>query len=430
MDETLVYFGGEVKALGEMKIAGYLVMYGDEKNVDLQGDFFTPETDFDLVGDSDKRFGYHDHGMDVTFKNQKIGVGTLTKKEKGVWLEAQLNRSSEYAQMVYDLAEKGELGLSSGSIAHLVRREKVGKSYKFTHWPIGEWSTTVQPAEPRTKRVFPLKSLFAAEEEITGELPQEEVPEVTGKNSIVSIPNGADLFRDALSVRRLSAYDLFGAAQCAFRDIAKGAGATPVTGVAVDIRGMVTQVASVFAGSLADLVTEQILDYLADRKPDEEFYVKGFEHAALHSFLVHGALATNGPVLNHSEEMATVTGEFAQIADSVLKGIDDFRGRFERRAQYRLAMKDGRVLSAANIAMLNGACDHTTKIRDAAEAIHGQLLTLIDVGTPKPKSVEPAELPVEPEIDAEADALKARIAKMTEMRLDYMRTEAAAYATA
>ena len=47
MDEekSLVYFGGELKSLGDGRFGGYLVRFGDPKNVDLTGDFFSKETD-------------------------------------------------------------------------------------------------------------------------------------------------------------------------------------------------------------------------------------------------------------------------------------------------------------------------------------------------------------------------------------------------
>jgi hypothetical protein len=43
-------------------------------------------------------------------------------------------------------------------VAHLVERERAGKAYKITKWPLAEASYTVRPANPRTLGVMPMKS--------------------------------------------------------------------------------------------------------------------------------------------------------------------------------------------------------------------------------------------------------------------------------
>ena len=45
MEDNLMYFGDQVKALGDGKVGGYLVRYGNPKEPDLTGDFFTKDTD-------------------------------------------------------------------------------------------------------------------------------------------------------------------------------------------------------------------------------------------------------------------------------------------------------------------------------------------------------------------------------------------------
>lgn len=154
-EDSLIAFGGAVKATGTMKFGGHLVLHTSHVDPDLTQDFFDTKTDFDLV-DGDRRSGYYNHGMDVKIGNHKIGVGTLKRDDLGLWLEAQLSERDEYAETVWKLLEDGALGLSSGALSHLVRRERVGKSYRITHWPVGEWSLTPTPAEPRTQAV-PLK---------------------------------------------------------------------------------------------------------------------------------------------------------------------------------------------------------------------------------------------------------------------------------
>lgn len=169
MDDVLINFGGALKSLGGNRVGGHLVLFGDAESHDLDGDWFGPDTDFDIEP-GDTRSGFFNHGLDVTFKNAKIGRGTLTKDEQGIYLEAELKvfdadkwtaekkaEREEYIAAVMKLVDEGECGLSSGAVSHLVRRKKTGKSFKVTDWPIGEWSITHTPAEART-RVMAIKS--------------------------------------------------------------------------------------------------------------------------------------------------------------------------------------------------------------------------------------------------------------------------------
>ena len=43
-ENNLVAFGGEIKALGDGKIGGYLIRFSDENTPDLVGDFFNAKT--------------------------------------------------------------------------------------------------------------------------------------------------------------------------------------------------------------------------------------------------------------------------------------------------------------------------------------------------------------------------------------------------
>lgn len=155
--ETPTYFGEAVKALGEGKVGGYLVRYSDPRTPDLTGDFFDAATDYG-ISDGATLPVYYQHGMDGVLKNRRIGRGLVKYDEAGLWLEAQLEMRDEYERMIYELAQTGKLGWSSGATSHLVDREPVGKSYHIKSWPIGEASLTPTPAEPRNSAV-PIKSL-------------------------------------------------------------------------------------------------------------------------------------------------------------------------------------------------------------------------------------------------------------------------------
>lgn len=163
MSEHLIAFGSELKALGDGRVGGYLVVFTDEDNPDLTGDFFAKDTDFGL--DEPRKVGvYYQHGRDEHLKSRRLGYAELSVTDAGVWMEAQLALRDEYERSIYDLIEAGKMGLSSGAVGHLVEREKTSKAYKITRWEIGEASITPTPAEPKTS-VIPLKSLFPDEDE-------------------------------------------------------------------------------------------------------------------------------------------------------------------------------------------------------------------------------------------------------------------------
>lgn len=135
-----------LKALGEGRVAGYLVYFGNPETRDLHGEYFTPETEYHLDW-YDRRPALYHHGLDKTVKAQPVGLITsVTKNDVGLWAEAQLAMHNEYAQSVYEMVEKGALGWSSGSIPHIV---KVDNDGRILEWPIVEGSLTPTPAEPR-----------------------------------------------------------------------------------------------------------------------------------------------------------------------------------------------------------------------------------------------------------------------------------------
>lgn len=156
--DALIYSGSAVKALGGGKIGGYLVLFGTPDQTDLAGDYFTKDTDF---GGAQTSPVLYQHGMDPSVGLSPVGAGPLKMDDIGIWIEAQLNMRTAYEKAVYGMAEADKLGWSSGTAAHLVKREMVagGKASRITSWPLGlDASLTPTPAEPRT-RALPLKSL-------------------------------------------------------------------------------------------------------------------------------------------------------------------------------------------------------------------------------------------------------------------------------
>lgn len=163
----------EIKSVDDDKVivAGYGVVFGGR---DLEGDVFTAETDFMLDYVPTKAVFYDHSQRPEPELNDPIGrVVKMTQDEKGLWIEAELERSAsyrEYIDAILELAGKGALGWSSGSVGHLVRREEKNYGAVIKRWPLVEFSLTPTPAEPRTLGVERLKALGIEE------TPEEETP--------------------------------------------------------------------------------------------------------------------------------------------------------------------------------------------------------------------------------------------------------------
>jgi hypothetical protein len=104
--ELLVTMGGEVKALEDGKVAGYLVRFSDASAPDLAGDYFTKETDFGPHKASPVL--YH-HGLDVKVGARVLGSAKMIIDEIGIWIEAQLNLRDKYEKAIHKLAQAGNL---------------------------------------------------------------------------------------------------------------------------------------------------------------------------------------------------------------------------------------------------------------------------------------------------------------------------------
>ncbi len=165
------------------RIGGYLVVWGNAKQRDLQGEYFTPETDLGLEWYEQRPVLYH-HGLDGSMKASVIGViDTLKADDTGLWAEAQLDLRQRYVRTVQNLVERGILGWSSGSLPHLVEVESDGR---IKCWPIVEGSLTPAPAEPRRTDVHTLKSAYSTLGlDISRlQLPAENEPDATAKEPL------------------------------------------------------------------------------------------------------------------------------------------------------------------------------------------------------------------------------------------------------
>lgn len=159
-NDTVITFGGELKALGDNRFGGYLVRFTSEVDPDLTLDYFDASTDFDTEFPT-KATVYWNHGIDPQVKRRKLGKADLRVDDFGVWAETILQERDEYEAYIAQLARAGKLGWSSSTAPNLVERVQVGKSKHIVLWPLGlDASLTHTPAEPRNE-VIALKSFSA-----------------------------------------------------------------------------------------------------------------------------------------------------------------------------------------------------------------------------------------------------------------------------
>lgn len=131
-------------------LGGWAIPFGGPVHggKDLEGEYFAPDTNFafDWFPDEGRPVLY-EHGTDPAIKLTVIGRQTSKRvdPDKGVWAQTQLNMAHRYAEVILQLAKKGVLGYSSGSVLAHIRRSGAGK---IAQWPWIELTLTPRPANP------------------------------------------------------------------------------------------------------------------------------------------------------------------------------------------------------------------------------------------------------------------------------------------
>lgn len=167
--ETLINFGGGLKVLGSGKqygkdpggprVGGYGVVYTGPDDLDLDGQFFSKDTNFWLPGGSEGvAWPIYGHAQDPTLSNKRFSSEPwkVRDDDAGLWMEGQLEIADKYDEMILEEGIKpGKMGLSTGALPHLVSvSEAEGEKNVGEHiddWPLYEVSITPQPSEFRTK---------------------------------------------------------------------------------------------------------------------------------------------------------------------------------------------------------------------------------------------------------------------------------------
>lgn len=137
----------------DLDIEGLLAPWGGPFNgSDIAGERFSAKTDFALDWFPDGRPLLYHHGLDPDAGAAVVGrISEVKTTDKGLWMRAQLDAASKYYGAIKELIKQGKLGLSSGSMRHLV---EVSKSGEILRWPLIEGSLTPTPANPDAEVSF------------------------------------------------------------------------------------------------------------------------------------------------------------------------------------------------------------------------------------------------------------------------------------
>ncbi|MGI8657226.1 MAG: hypothetical protein ACR2K4_00460 [Candidatus Limnocylindria bacterium] len=127
-------------------LEGLAIPFGSPSRRDLQGEYFTKQTDFhfDWYPQDGRPTLYH-HGLDDEVAGETIGRQISHEvKADGVWVEVQLAKRSKWVELIRRLLDRDGLGFSSGALPSLVKTSK--STGEILSWPWVELSTTPTPA--------------------------------------------------------------------------------------------------------------------------------------------------------------------------------------------------------------------------------------------------------------------------------------------
>jgi len=233
--DLLTVYSDAIKSdrLGSVK--GYLVRFGSPDSTDLEGDYFTPQTDFGFPIKAGQRVPlnlYYHHGMDKFVGKKSIGTGFVKMDETGLWYEAQLDMADEYGSMIAKLCKQGKMGYSSGAAGHMVERKSVGKASEITRWCIAEASITPTPAEYRNsvkslEEMYGMEPMMEEEEMVMAPMPEQSAAEYAAEIFKEAegelIHEGLEAYWDALSgaMEVIESADMANALVDAFAERAK-----------------------------------------------------------------------------------------------------------------------------------------------------------------------------------------------------------------
>lgn len=151
-----------IKALSEDEhgatVGGYLLLWGDQKQRDMQGQYFTQKSQLWLDRYPVVPALFH-HGLDDTVDLNVVGHRLkATPDERGVWVKHWIDKSNRFWDWIKPLLEAEALYYSPGSANHLTRID--AKTGKILVWPIVEDTLTPIPAQHRLRPAEQIKAAY------------------------------------------------------------------------------------------------------------------------------------------------------------------------------------------------------------------------------------------------------------------------------
>ena len=156
-----------IKTVGEYELEVLGIPFGDSKNKDSDGEYFTKQTNLHLDKFPAPLIIYqHGYEKDEAGEKQPIKdppvVGDAKSyriDERGVWWKVALDKTSEYFSQLWESAKSGLLRASSQAITSLVRKNPDGQ---ITNWPVVEISLLdrLMPANKNAVALPVMKSRY------------------------------------------------------------------------------------------------------------------------------------------------------------------------------------------------------------------------------------------------------------------------------
>lgn len=197
--EHLTYYGDAVKAMPNYMVGGFGVLFTGPGDPDLQREYFTPRTDFDLEDRKSVRVLYR-HGVTPEIGPRQLTRATFEVHDKGIFFKAKLDEKEPFQAKLYEKVQEGKIGFSTGSASHVVTRTDADQQAKeITSWPLIEVSLTPMPVEPRA-RVVTLKSLML--DETRGEDQWLRFQEIVAESLGAEIDSQSSAYRSAVEKAR------------------------------------------------------------------------------------------------------------------------------------------------------------------------------------------------------------------------------------
>jgi hypothetical protein len=157
---------------------------------DADFEFFSPRTDPKPGWFKEHPVLFH-HGQDDTLGDDDVGIeDEIVKEPDGWWANLWLDRQSRYFAQLNAMIAAGKMFGSSGSMAHLVKKDH--KTGEILVWPHVEQTLTLTPANPfarvsASKAVDHFSSAGIALDPLTRDV-LTEVPSDLGSD----LPQGGD----------------------------------------------------------------------------------------------------------------------------------------------------------------------------------------------------------------------------------------------